>query len=1012
MKNAELDFKNRIEVANCESKLAVQSIDEKNAQIGELNSQKANLLFSSEVYQSQYVDQLSQLEQSRMDLESELSASRKLVEKLQNNIAEQLENLLSKNESFEELKAEYNLKLNILCQCEDINARETLLNTQKSQEYQDRIENIELNLETEKLHSKRLLQEIDSVKSELHISVTQTAKMSRTVDDISSKGTEYIVEIATLEKRLLEMENQFYSATASLKKNLHEFEELTSKHVSLTIACEEMRLSQAGLRSELDQATNVVRNQEVLKLQQSVRETESRLSSPLANQKLSILETDISHLANIIKKKDSQLFERAKSLEDFSMYVQDLEQKLDCLGRKEFEGRYVMHEDFVQLKFDAEQSHQRMVELETSSKLLEETNLQLILLKETVQTLLEDSHNLSSPDSIIQKQESQIEVLKKVWTAELGINQKLRTINSKMHADLTRSQLESQKCGIKLQTDHDRVSSKYDYTVKDLSEAREDRDRYAKALDSAELRIESINRTNQRQNEELRARCEELGIELEYTSEQLTTLIAKKKADYDLVYDLREQITQKAFKIQEGDRSLIVISGRLQDCELEIANLLQDLKNAYDENSSIKKVEESMRTRFDALSKKFDMDRKTWVLEREDIDVSNIEQLRSENFVWDRKLKEFTKETDILLADLKTGYEDETSQLKEAKRNDEAKLFEAIQSNTNYLAEVKQLRGEIKGLKSKLGCSTDLKGSQTDIGSDYLKDIESLQHDHKNHVASMDLISKRSEKSFKERENAWYTERKILHEEYDKMGTQSEVTNIINQLTLDKSSLSSKLNKCTLELNHLIQDTQVLRLQDVTLNRVLDGKGEEIKILKDELSRQNDGSYALNADSNQKIEDKLNEAEIQIRFERDRAKRLAYKIEDLKERNKKLRANPDLKKLSDQIREKDEFISSVLNKFRYLCNQILGDSMEITNAEEDYDTFQGKCEHVICEILYNRGNTGYNPGMVHRLSLWREDLRYQKHYLTLKVTDLEIRYFSFKLKSQNYHFIHSWYRWS
>jgi hypothetical protein len=122
---------------------------------------------------------------------------------------------------------------------------------------------------------------------------------------------------------------------------------------------------------------------------------------------------------------------------------------------------------------------------------------------------------------------------------------------------------------------------------------------------------------------------------------------------------------------------------------------------------------------------------------------------------------------------------------------------------------------------------------------------------------------------------------------------------------------------------------------------------------------------------------------LQIRFERERAKRLAYKIEELKQRNKSLKQQLESGRFNATKNESNntETILIIRTLFEKLFGQSVPDNIDING-------FQAQCQSLVQEIYYLRG-------ISNRLMIWfiafnhrRADLRFQKVYLSLQVDDL------------------------
>nr|KAJ3421298.1 hypothetical protein HK105_003963 [Polyrhizophydium stewartii] len=159
----------------------------------------------------------------------------------------------------------------------------------------------------------------------------------------------------------------------------------------------------------------------------------------------------------------------------------------------------------------------------------------------------------------------------------------------------------------------------------------------------------------------------------------------------------------------------------------------------------------------------------------------------------------------------------------------------------------------------------------------------------------------------------------------------------------------------------------------------------------------------LNQKHQQALDEAKRQADVQIKFERDRAKRLAHKIEDLKFRNQQLKKQLEVYSApvpgsAEAAREEIEMLRLDLANLKSSNGQILAilretllqtmgpGAIDIPDADANrvrinLSKLKDQCGSLIQEVVYMRA-------LVNRLLLWRADLKYQKLYLSLKVDDL------------------------
>ncbi|OAJ37429.1 hypothetical protein BDEG_21447 [Batrachochytrium dendrobatidis JEL423] len=151
------------------------------------------------------------------------------------------------------------------------------------------------------------------------------------------------------------------------------------------------------------------------------------------------------------------------------------------------------------------------------------------------------------------------------------------------------------------------------------------------------------------------------------------------------------------------------------------------------------------------------------------------------------------------------------------------------------------------------------------------------------------------------------------------------------------------------------------------------------------------------------MEEAKRQADAQIKFERERAKRLALKIEDLKNRNQQLKRQVETHSQPMQLNsqaaaEEIESMRHELSNLRISNGEVLAilremlintigpgaidiPDLEVNKIRLNLPKLREQCRSLVQELVYVRA-------LVNRLVLWRGDLRYQKLYLSFKVDDL------------------------
>jgi hypothetical protein len=125
--------------------------------------------------------------------------------------------------------------------------------------------------------------------------------------------------------------------------------------------------------------------------------------------------------------------------------------------------------------------------------------------------------------------------------------------------------------------------------------------------------------------------------------------------------------------------------------------------------------------------------------------------------------------------------------------------------------------------------------------------------------------------------------------------------------------------------------------------------------------------------NNEAIDQIKEQAEAQIRFERERAKRLAYKIEELKNKNKSLKQELENRRAEFAMQSQGGHnrscaTSEVLTIVKDVFDQVFGEgtqffSISSSKLDVDFQGLRSQCDYLVQEVFYLRGYTN-------KLKLW------------------------------------------
>ncbi|KAJ3217077.1 E2 ubiquitin-conjugating protein mms2 [Dinochytrium kinnereticum] len=611
-------------------------------------------------------------------------------------------------------------------------------------------------------------------------------------------------------------------------------------------------------------------------------------------------------------------------------------------------------------------SHQ----VETAHTLLDEHIREVQVLKDAIETLSSQmsektgSNETSGATRLLQRQ---VEELKKVWSHELAANMILRNLIAKTQAENMSAEESSRQQQIRLREEYDELTALLEDTHREAAMFREEAIAKDIALKEAERKLEE--RLNG-QYFDLEQQHQEQAQQLEdmYNKERvaLNKLISNLEKERDRLFNELSRV-KSSFneKITSTSESLDGLTRRLHDAERS----REDLRR---QNNALK---EDLRRAQD------------------DLDQARYSH---QNMLRDR---EGSDVSEVIRADLKSrilSLERLVDTLEFDKRNMEAQL----RDSEGWVEERNIMRKRVAELEQR-----DRNIEKRERG--LIDEIQQVERRLVSREAELQEERRIAERKFQE----WLEERRMLEEELARHRESKYMEGGHDRV--EQASRIFRAQRENLERAIDQRDTQI-RTLEIRLQEILQADGENLHI--EEVRRREmamEKEIQLRVDQVRELSERLSAldeakrvAEAQYSHEKEKCRRLSFRLEDMKRRlaqdeavNTALRPTTRSTNYEDRLREEIQQLRRELNRARQSTTEIVGVVRETLNQtigkaidgnvpesplrppRIDIPRLREQMGTLISEVIYLRA-------LVNRLLLWRADLKYQKTYLSLRVEDL------------------------
>ena len=560
--------------------------------------------------------------------------------------------------------------------------------------------------------------------------------------------------------------------------------------------------------------------------------------------------------------------------------------------------------------------------------------------------------------------------------------------------------------------------------VRQAVKAEERRVRDLMALNANELRAKYDATIEGLRSEKKQLETQIHDLESKLTDEQAVYEDRLVQLKEELQKSVAEKRTLET-KLQRTEKVSRDQSGKLSEEHAKFERKLHQLENQYEtelkdmdgqieqlkqENSHMKSMSaqreqlwmnERSRLEGQLLRVQQDSMQLSQYLESED-SKGTIQALQSQK----EKLEQLVKERNEQIGKFESRVEDLSAKLEERSQ-----LLKTAQSLNETLDRVVTERSE------------ELKTLQTRINQ-LLDQISTLQSNNAaasptqdNEIAQLKrgLADKASELAAEQGKVKHLTETiDILQQSISKVSKSDEP----NQMATALSEKVTELSAAHAEIQRLKnQISELSTKHNDSLKGLLDQKTAQLEAAEKQITKLEQKIDGLSqqipsrdvdnkriVDHERQMDDLRQKATEQIKFERNRAKRLAHKIEDLKLKNAELKRQVDVRNMpypsnigdAQQEIEALRFdlftlkstngeIVAILRET--LLNTIGPGAIDIPDFDSNririnISTLREQCGSLIREVIYMRA-------LINRLILWRADLKYQKLYMTLKINDLQ-----------------------
>ncbi|KAI9208785.1 uncharacterized protein BJ171DRAFT_168076 [Polychytrium aggregatum] len=619
-------------------------------------------------------------------------------------------------------------------------------------------------------------------------------------------------------------------------------------------------------------------------------------------------------------------------------------------------------EDYIRLISESAHLGLYQFQAEQAWALLDEHRTEIAALRTAIEAYIAiEEPRYSGSHTPLQKLQMQLDEVFKLWIHELDANGHLRLLISKIQAEGIAAVAQNR-------TRISQLCTMIDKLILLLKLSDEESQAYKSSNEQIQQKYDQLNAQflelqehtmgmDEMHNEEVVAINKVVAV-LEQERDRLSADLSRTKEHYEATAaDLERQKTE--------------LEASLEGMEAKFELLLQEAE------------QKTRRAEIDAN------DDRVEELTREKLKVEA--SLKSASLQWTTEREQLL--TKILKAEQQAGtLADQKTELEERFQQKIQILTEELKDYQRLLERKDQLwKEDLQSLEQKLARSE----------SSWVAERKALT----------DELVKTKERAptadwrMSEQEASWLQDRKILISELTKARDDAAIQMASLAEEKDAHIRALHLDKETIEKELILRDNRIrhleFQLRDLTPSGSLITV-QEANYRMEELHQELQNSFGQIRKLQFQLAgaiDGRRMAEAQSKVERDRAVRLATKLELAERRTAfssqegyKMRyegPREDLHLLLDTLqselsaeKQQSTNLVGVINKiFSKVVDRSLISSDQRGHVQIDLARFQDECILLSQEILYLRS-------LVNKLLLWRADLKFQKLYLTLKIDDL------------------------
>ncbi|KAI8929058.1 hypothetical protein BC831DRAFT_433920 [Entophlyctis helioformis] len=751
----------------------------------------------------------------------------------------------------------------------------------------------------------------------------------------------------------------------------------------------------------------------------------ARLRATVADLESKLAETD--QLLNDVQPMMDELDEKRNQVDRLSEIVRDLEMAASSNSAKygasnEPSGHRLSNKEYAELTAKADDVDQSMSQLENCLALLDENAAEM---------------------------DRQVDELRKVWSHELAANTVLRNLIAKTQGDAQLAQQESQRQVARLREEFDELAHAYDAAQREAELLRREAKTHDLALRSVEKRcddrlntqfyehqeqlaaqdeqhikersalnklvaslspsatgrLEDRNHGNSREVDSLRRKLSEresqlVEIETSFRQAELKLRDADYRLkDYDAKFKELDMVHKDVMadldlRLREAEMHARHVETKLKETEADYSRATQELNFTSERYRAMEDTYRQMTApgHLHRTHEELDAQRQAWLAERVQLEMQvkqkQMELLdREQDLLEERMRMRSLADEEIRNAvsteqRLRAKYENVIDDLRAQKRKVQEQLDETEHRAMDAAERERALTDEAKALAHRLGERETLWRSERErleqelarIRDESVQITEHLKADDANGVVSAIQEQKDNLDA-------------LLRDRESEIGSLQAKMQELSSVQVETVQREKNLMRMLTERDRQLRESQA-QLQAMTI-RIDQLSGPAHRDQQTSMSwhrRLHPTPLLAAAVTESQLEEARRQAETQIRFERDRAKRLAHKVEDLKYRNTQLKKQIEARAAPmpssiDGAREEIEALRTELANLKTSNGEVLA------VLRETLLNTVGPGAIDIPDIESNR-EVVYMRALTNRLVLWRADLKYQKLYLSLKVEDL------------------------